>query len=160
MTTLRVLLFEEDPSVLSTVCSWLIEANCEVNTQRSGGNILETVQRARAEVVLLDPLMGDLSNEALALLLTRCHHAGAPSVILHSRLTKQMLRVLTNLKLARGVIHKGIDSAEFLRTFRALTQPDWSKPANSQSPAASGTHRIAWKSGDVVELNVAGRPRR
>jgi DNA-binding response OmpR family regulator len=162
LNTLRVLIVEEDPSVLNACCSWLINEGCDVSTQRTPGNILQCVKRARAEVVLIDPLMQELSGDELSLLLTRCGHPGAPSVILHSRLSYQMLRVLLETKEARGIIHKGCTAQEFTSAFRALTRLAWAKPANSLhpvSPAASGTHRIGDVSGELVVLPRNGSRR-
>ncbi|MFZ5893036.1 MAG: hypothetical protein ACOY0T_18395 [Myxococcota bacterium] len=157
MNTLRVLVVEEDQSVLNTCCSWLIDEGCEVSTQRTAANIQQCMRRARAEIVLIDPLMSDLSSEELVLLLARCQHPGAPSIILHSRLSEQLLHLVVDPKNARGIIHKTNNAAEFLRAFRALTRATWSMPARPAS-ATSGTHRIDGM-GELVVLSRARQGR-
>jgi DNA-binding response OmpR family regulator len=161
LSTLRALVVDDDASVLNTCCSWLIDAGCEVTTQRTARNVLHSVKRAHAEVVLIDPLMQGLIADELVLLLTRCRYAGASSVILHSRLSAQMLRVILDPRDARGVIRKGGSGAEFIHAFRTLMRLDGAQPANSlRSPATSGTHRLGEFPGQVVPFPLNGGTRR
>jgi DNA-binding response OmpR family regulator len=156
---MRILVVDDDASVLNTCCGWLIEEGCEVSTLRSPGRVLSCMRSARAEMVLIDPLMVNLSDEELRVLLTSCAHAGAPGVVLHSKLTPQLLSVVVDIRHARGVIKKTESAAEFLPAFRELAMHVWTRPAG----ARSGTHRI----GDVdaggaelVVLPLAGSSRR
>jgi len=165
LSRLRVLVVDDDPSVLNTCCKWLIDEGCDVSTQRTAADVMHCVKRARAEVVLIDPSMNGLSGDELSLLLARCAHPDAPGVILHSRSSEQTLRALLGSKYARGIIRKADNAAEFTRAFRALTRLGWSAPANSlhpHSPASSGTHRIGESTAEVVvlPLDAASRRRR
>lgn len=152
MNSLRVLVVDEDSSVLNTCCSWLIDEGCEVSTLRGAGQILSCVRRTRSEMVLLDPLMSGLSSEELLVLLTSCQHPGAPGIVLHSKLTPQLLGVVVDVKRARGVIKKTDNAAEFSRAFRELAAHSWTRPAS----ATSGTHRIGNLGAEVVVLPRLG----
>ncbi|HET9931384.1 MAG TPA: hypothetical protein VFQ35_11875 [Polyangiaceae bacterium] len=158
---MRVLVVDEDATVLNTCCAWLIGAGYEVSTQRTAGRLLSCIRHAQAEVALIEPLMNGLTSEELSLLLASCRHAGAPSVILHSRLRPLLLRTVVDPAQARGVIRKTDDPEEFLRDFRALTAGVWQhRPTSvSPSPAVSGTHRIDTDGAQVIALPSVGTRR-
>lgn len=156
LSSLRILVVDDDAGVLNTCCSWLIDEGCEVSTLRSAGRVLSCMRQTRAEMVLIDPLMKDLSSEELRVLLTSCEHAAAPGVVLHSKLTAQLLSVLVDTRNARGLIRKTDNPAEFLPAFRELAMRVSMRPAN----ATSGTHRIGDVGGELVVLPRAGTSRR
>ncbi len=156
---LHVLVVEHDRALLGKTCTRLIDEGCDVSTRRIAQGLPDVVETLRPDLVLLDVLMPGLDGQELFVLLARCRPNRLPAIVLHSKLSRQLLRTVVDLDDVLGVLHKTEDDAEFVETFRSLVERllsvgrQHSLVPRTWVPATSGTHRVA----SVAEGSV--RPR-
>lgn len=161
---LHVLVVEHDARVLDRTCTRLLAEGCDVSTRRSPRGLPELVERMRPDLVLLDVLTPGLDGQELFVLLARCRPNALPAIVLHSKLSRPMLRTVLDLDDVLGVIHKTENDDEFSENFRRLLDLLYTggqlKTALAQSwvPAVSGTHRVADAEEVVVRPRALRRP--
>ncbi|HTU62798.1 MAG TPA: response regulator [Polyangiales bacterium] len=145
---LHVLVVEHDPEILSRTCARVIAEGCEVSTRRVPRGLPALVESLRPDLILLDVLTPGLDGQELFVLLARCRPSSLPAVVLHSKLSNQMLRTVLDLEDVLGVIQKTESDQEFSERFRSLVellasgQRQNSLMPRTWLPATSGTHRI------------------
>ena len=110
---LHVLVVEHDASVLDRTSTRLLAEGCDISTRRYPRGLPELVERLRPDLVLLDVLTPGLDGQELFVLLARCRPNALPAIVLHSKLSRPMLRTVLDLDDVLGVIHKTDDDDEF-----------------------------------------------
>ena len=153
---LHVLVVEHEPQVLSRTCTRLIAEGCEVSTRRVPRGLPALVETLRPDLILLDVLTPGLDGQELFVLLARCRPSSLPAVVLHSKLSTQMLRTVIDLEDVLGVIQKTESDQEFSERFRSLVELLTSGHRQNSLlprtwlPATSGTHRIGAAQADSL----------
>lgn len=155
---LHVLVVDEDPSVLRTVCGRLLAHGYEVSTCRQAHGLHHVISRLQPSLIIIDVLMPDLNAGELRSLLARYPAGGTPAMILHSVVPVRALRRMVDVRDALGVVKKTTDDVEFFMAFNGMVDRFLSGAVGLEGrpePAMSGTHRIADDTDQLAPENIA-----
>jgi DNA-binding response OmpR family regulator len=117
---LKVMLVDDDATVLEVTAAVLEQHGYDVQTRDSAIGTSLAILRDKPDVVLLDVHMPGLSGDKLAELMGARAGRPAPLVILHSASTKQELEQVGQSCGAADVIEKSASPLDFLRRFESV----------------------------------------
>jgi AmiR/NasT family two-component response regulator len=141
---LHVLVVEHEPAELSKACARLLAEGCELSTSRVAFGLFERVEQLQPDMILVDVLMSNLESAELGRLVGRGGTA-EPSVVIHTKVLRPLLRRVLDVSAILGVITRTDNDAEFSRMFREATRRLRSRSISTDvalGSAISGTRAI------------------
>jgi DNA-binding response OmpR family regulator len=115
---LRVLVVDDDETVMAVVRAILTRAGHEVETRARAFGTTPYILQAKPDVVLLDIEMPGIDGLELARAIKE--RAGDTHVVLHSAKPRDVLEALAEDVGAMGAIQKGLPPSEFMRQLTAV----------------------------------------
>jgi len=119
MAKLKILVVDDDETMLQAIWMWLYSAGHEVVTRSTPFGTSQQILRMEPDVVMLDLDMPGLRGETLAEMIRGKQRA--TSVIFYSGKEPAELQDLARTYGALGAIHKSVHGDDFVRLFQKLT---------------------------------------
>lgn len=119
MAKLKVLVVDDDETMLQAVWMWLFSAGHDVVTRNSPFGTSQQILRMEPDVVVLDLEMPGLRGDALAEMIR--NRQRTVSIIFYSGKELGELQELSRTHGALGAIPKRLHGDEFVKLFNRLT---------------------------------------